>query len=102
MTKRLDVLMLVPFQPNSGWFMDPPFRQTAAPHLFGPLLRGYLELCEYLRFDLDFSRNRPVFGGQPLEFAAHRSLGAVTLATHLEQAGLHWHVIDSGMQDLRY
>src|SRR5262245_39890664 len=102
MTDRLEVLLLVPFQPLSGLMMDPPARQALSAHLAAPLFQGYLVLCEYLRVGLDFSRNRPDFAGKPLEFAAHRSLSAVTLATHLERAGLSWHAIDPGTQELRY
>jgi radical SAM superfamily enzyme YgiQ (UPF0313 family) len=101
----LDVVVLVPFQPYTGHAIEPLFRQTMGSRLYPHFLRGYSEFARFVGRDLLFrDHNRPVFGDdrRPVEFNAHRSLTAVSLATHLERAGLAWKVLDPGQQEIRY
>ena len=104
MRERTDILMIVPFEHRAGLFVDASARQTLGGHLFGPLIVALSRLEEYVGFHLNLAAEdtRPVFGGQPLTVASHRSLTAVTLATHLERAGLKWVTLDPGMEDLHW
>lgn len=100
----LDTLLIIPFEPATAASIDPKFRQTSGAHLSLPLARATHELERYIGRRLNFwePENRPVFGGKPMPFPAHRSLTAVALATHLENAGLSWKVLDPGVQELAY
>ncbi len=100
----MDNLLIVPFEPSRATIIDPPFRQTLGAHFGLPVSRALCELESYIGREVNFwePSNRPIFGGEPLPFPVHRSLTAVVLATHLERAGLTWHAIDPGPQDLSY
>jgi hypothetical protein len=102
---RLDMAVLVPFQPVSGHAIEPLYRQTMGGRIYAHILRGYSELASYLGRDLLLrGDHRPAFGPErePVELTVHRSLTAVALATHLERAGLRWKVIDPGQRDVWY
>lgn len=101
---RLDTLLIVPFEPDSGSFYDPIFRRVAGSSFIAPYLKATHQLEAYVGRRLDWwhPRARPHFGGKELPFPAHRSLAAVVLATHLERAGLLWEAVDPGAQELGY
>nr|MDP9360666.1 cobalamin-dependent protein [Acidobacteriota bacterium] len=104
MTERKDILLLVPFEHGEGLLTDAATRQTLGGHLFGPISVALSQLEEYVGFHLNLAKEseRPVFGNQRLALARHRSLTAVTLATHLERAGLNWTVLDPGPEGLQW
>jgi len=100
--KNPDVILLVPFDDGEGFALEPGARQSFGAHLLGPLRLALSEFEEYcgLRFNLASKANSPRFNGEPLSSGSHRSLTAVTLATHLERAGLNWMVVDPGIDNL--
>jgi radical SAM superfamily enzyme YgiQ (UPF0313 family) len=107
MTKSspIDVLLLYPFESEEDRVNDPWFRQSVIGGMGAPLFRAAAEFESYLGRSINFSpdsHDQPIFGGQRLDVPAHRSLGAVVLATHLEREGLSWHAIDPGQRNLGY
>jgi radical SAM superfamily enzyme YgiQ (UPF0313 family) len=112
-------MVIVPVEPTIGAIMDPILRKTQIAHLHGPMIQALFELEAYvghslslsneeaaLKFGDDVWPSAPVFEGSKfLRFrsqAARRSLSSVTLATHLERAGLKWEVVDPCIQELEY
>lgn len=104
MQRNIDALLMVPFEDGKNMMADPALRQMLGGRFFMPLAEAMTELEAYLGFDVSLSRskNKPIFGGQPLALAKHRSLTSVVLSTHLERAGLRWYTLDPGMVDLRF
>jgi anaerobic magnesium-protoporphyrin IX monomethyl ester cyclase len=102
MKSDTDIILLIPFDDGNGYLVEPAARRIFGAHLLGPLKMALSEFEEHvgLSFNLSDERNRPVFDGQPLPLLKHRSLTAVTLATHLERAGLNWTIIDPGIENL--
>lgn len=102
--EALDVLLVVPFEPASAALMDDKSRMTQGVGLALPLALATHELESFVGRDLDFwePKNRPSFDGERMPFPAHRSTTAVTLATHLDAAGVAWQVVDPGVQELGY
>ena len=103
--ERLDVVALIPFQPYTGHAVEPMFRRTMGSHIYSRIGCAYSELASFLGRDLLFvGGNSPRFGPHraAVEFASHRSLTAIALATHFERAGLRWRVLDPGQQEIRY
>ncbi len=99
---RPDVLVLVPFQPGTGTFMDAQVRRTSIAHVNLPILEARSRLEAWLGRRVGAERWRgPSRVGHDATYA-HRSATAVVLATSLERAGLSWRVIDPGVQELSY
>lgn len=99
---RPDVLLLVPFQPGTGTFMDPQVRRTSIAHVNLPILEARSRLEAWLGRSVGRERWRGPSRVGHDETYAHRSATSVVLATHLERAGLRWRVIDPGVQELSY
>jgi hypothetical protein len=100
----VDALLLVPFEPATASYIDPPFRQTSGAFLNMPLSRAVGSFQAYVGRSLDFwtPSNRPVFDGERMSFPRHRSATAIVLSSSLERAGLRWNTIDPGVQELKY
>ena len=100
----IDNLIIVPFQPLTAPLLEPVNRQTFGASMALPLMTALLELETYVGCPLTLLKPEewPVFGDKPMPFPKHRSLTAVTLATHLERAGLRWKAIDPGVTDLDF
>lgn len=101
---RTDVLLMIPFQPGSGTFLDPHIRRTAIAHLNLPLLEARAQLERHLGAAIEPLGERwsgmLTRSGQACD--AHRSATAVVLTTHLEAAGLQWEAVDPGACDLAF
>ena len=116
----LDILVIIPIEPPIAHIIDPVVRQTSGARMHGPLTEAFHDFEDYIGMSLSLYRleHRPRFGGElwpPVMGAKagdigasratqppRRTLASVTLATHLEKAGLSWRVIDPGMQELHY
>jgi anaerobic magnesium-protoporphyrin IX monomethyl ester cyclase len=100
----LDVLMIVPFQPNPDmFFLNGETRTSWAP--MSLVNQAVAEFEDYLGVPLvDFEMRmlKPPGIGEPIRPAPQRSLTAVSLATHLERAGLTWRMFDPGIQHIGY
>src|SRR5688500_1166682 len=97
---QLDVLLLVPFEPDMNMLFDEHIRRTVGARIYLPLLEAHAELEAYVGRRLPAPEQDDIcFGVPPV---THRSLGAVALATHLERAGLAWEVCDPGVVGLAY
>jgi hypothetical protein len=104
-SQQLDVVVLVPFQPYTGYAVEPWFRQSFGSHFYPAMFRGYSAFVRFLGRDvMPSDRNRALFGPEsaPIHIASHRSQTAVVLATHLERARLRWKVLDPGVRELQY
>ncbi|EYF00487.1 B12-binding domain-containing radical SAM protein [Chondromyces apiculatus] len=115
-----DVLVIIPVEPPIAHFADAVVRQTSGGRLHMPLTQAFHELEEYVGAALALYKpsQRPQFGGEmwppvignkAADFLAsraaqppRRTLASITLATHLEHAGLRWEVVDPGMQELHF
>ncbi|AKT41162.1 B12-binding domain-containing radical SAM protein [Chondromyces crocatus] len=115
-----DILVIVPVEPPIAHFADSVVRQTSGGRLHMPLTQAFHEFEEYVGAALELYKpsQRPHFGGEmwppvigtkAADFLAsraaqppRRTLASITLATHLERAGLRWEVVDPGMQELHY
>ncbi len=97
-----DCLLMVPFEPPTGSIADPRTRTTLGARLFLPVVEALCGLESHLGRRIQFYRDtdRPLFGGSPFAYPEHRSLTAMTLATHLERTGLSWRAIDPGTQEI--
>lgn len=99
---RLDVLVLVPFQPSTATLLDGPVRRTSVARINLPILEA--------RFALEGALGRELvpqgeaWTGTATRVGAarqaHRSASAIALASALEAAGLRWRAIDPGAVDL--
>lgn len=94
----LDIVLLVPFHREGMFSLDSTMRQTSSAMLRLPIVRAANQLERYVA--------RPLFSADDVPVSryirrSHRSCTAVTLGTHLEQAGLAWEIIDPGFLDLR-
>jgi len=100
----VDVLLLVPFEPNSGASIDPVYRQTQGAKLSLPFAIATEEFESFLGRSLDFWKReqQPYFGDTPIPLPTHRSLTAVTLASALENNGISWYALDPGCEGLMY
>ena len=108
----IDVLVLVPFEPASGALLDPVIRRTQIAHFSGPMKQAFHELEALVGRPLSLSDPAasprygaevwPSVSGRQAATSVHRSLSAVSLATHLELAGLNWAIVDPGAQELSY
>jgi anaerobic magnesium-protoporphyrin IX monomethyl ester cyclase len=106
----LDVAVIIPLEPELGKLTDPQQRQTTVAQLQGPLTQGLHALEDYVGRTLRIGHpdSALVFGDTLWPHApgglggqrTRRSLSAITLATHLEAAGLRWRVIDPCTQTL--
>jgi Radical SAM superfamily/B12 binding domain len=98
----INSLIVVPFEPATSVMLDPHMRSTYLAQVALPLEAANVQLEEYLGVDLDYWERgrRPVISGRELSFPRTRSLTAVVLASALEQAGLSWHALDPGHQEL--
>ncbi len=97
-----DILLLVPFDAGTG-LGTPEARRGVGAHLTIPLSNALAGFGEFMGRAVGFrDGNFPRFSGEPLEFAPHRSLTAVTLATELEAGGLRWRVLDPGVRSVPY
>ena len=119
-TDALDILVIIPIEPPIAHIIDPVVRQTSGARMHGPLTEAFHDFEEYTGTSLSLYRpaHRPRFGGElwpPVmgmkagDIGAsratqppRRTLASITLATHLERAGLRWRVIDPGMQEMHY
>ena len=81
---RLDVALLVPFQPLPGGWGDAGTRRALASSQL-PLLKARHRLGELVGAFPELAPRKP-----------HRSLTAVALSTCLERAGLTWKAVDPG------
>lgn len=112
MAEKLDVLVLVPAEPATGAMTDPTIRRTQIARLWGPMNQALCELEAHVGRPLRISHpdsalrfgdeQWPVTPGRRAGQDARRSLSAVTLATHLERAGLRWAVLDPSARQLSY
>ncbi len=97
-----DVVLLVPFQPSQGTFIDKHVRRTALPGVNIPIMRARSAFEAHLGQHIAPSTPGWSSGANRVGATKHRSAAAVVLATHLEREGLSWHVIDPGAQSLSY
>ncbi len=101
---RSDVMLLIPFQPGAGTFMDQEARRSGIAHVNLPILEARYALEAHLGRELapTPASDRNTVTRAAVEHQAHRSASAVVLSTHLERAGLVWETIDPGARDLSY
>lgn len=92
----LDTLLLIPTPPPEAYFLKAELRQSLGPLSLRMLAASY-ELETFIGRDLGFDAS--VY---PPTALSSRSLTAVTLATHLDKAGLIWAVVDPGERSLDY
>lgn len=93
-----DALLLVPLESATSYVLDADLRRSTGAHLSLPLATAFRDLEAELGVRL---AGTPLIEGERLSAGGHRSLTAVALATHLEAAGLSWHVVDPGAWELR-
>ena len=96
-----DVLLLVPFEPDMNMLFDQHVRRVTGARIYMPLMEAHAKLEAHMgmRISLQAEEDDTIFGAPPV---AHRSLGAVAMATHLEAAELAWEVCDPGVTGLSY
>ncbi len=97
---RSDLLLLVPFQPGTGTFQDGPVRRTSIAQINLPMMEARAAL--EARLGRSLASEAHYDGPSRVGGAAHRSAGAVVLASALERAGLRWEAIDPGARELSY
>jgi tRNA A37 methylthiotransferase MiaB len=99
-----DHLLLIPFEPTSGWMLDPGMRTSIGARF---TLAGIQALSRFESFvgrplRLNDAAGPPLFGGKPFVAPKNRSLAAVSLSTHLEAAGLDWVTLDPGAVEISW
>lgn len=102
--KGVDVILAVPFQPRTGFFVDPPTRRSAGAQYGAHVFHAIAELTDLIGCPLDdWDNHTPMFSdGEELRRPTHRSLSAVALASILERARLRWRVLDPGTEELAW
>jgi hypothetical protein len=97
----LDILLVVPFDHIPSGILDPGLRRGPGAHIQVPIMKAAALLegalgCPVPEWpELERSAASRFSGRAAGETAhPHRSLTAVTLATHLERAGLSWRIYD--------
>jgi anaerobic magnesium-protoporphyrin IX monomethyl ester cyclase len=96
---KTDILLLVPFEPASGFLVDPLVRRTLGADFIAPVGVAMAKLEAHVGAPIEMER---FFAGHDIPWSAHRSLTATTLATHLDREGLAWEVVDPGTEELAW